>query len=431
MTDTLKYINIAMESWGLLFCLLAGAILLLARHIDRRTKRYFLMLFAFLFLDLLSNMGGLFLRGRTDLIGGMGLRISNFSEYFFGDALTLVLTLYLLFLIDKGKKEMTQGWRRAAWGIFGLAVMLLVLSQFTGIFYAVDASGIYHRGRLFWLSQVIAIASLLLDIVLILRFRERLSHTERIGFCVYVCVPIVAIFLQLFIYGVYFLLLASTLSAVFLMGTTILEQTERHYRTEQELAQMRAAIMLSQVKPHFLYNALTAIAQLCEQDAHEAKQATIAFADYLRMNMNTLNEMGRVPFAEELQHIETYLYLEQLRFGEDLRVEMQIETMDFSLPALTIQPLVENAVKWGVGQKEEGGTVRLRTMAKTGGVEITVSDDGIGFDAAGLPQEGAAHLGLRLVRDRLQMICGARMQIESRIGQGTEIRIFLPQGKEE
>ena len=318
MTDTLKYINLAMESWGLLFCLLAVAILLVASHIDRYTKRYFFAIFSFLFLDLLANMGGLLLRGRNDMFGRALLCIANFTEYFWGDVLTLVLTLYLLYLIDHGDKKLTQLWRRAAWGIFGVAVVLLVISQFTGVFYSVDAGGIYHRGPLFWLSQVIAIGTLLLDMVLVIHYRNKLSKTERISFCIYITVPILAIILQLFFYGIYFLLLASTLAAVFMLGAIIMEQTEQYYRTERELEQMRSVIMLSQIKPHFLYNSLTAIAQLCEQSPAEAKKATIAFAEYLRTNMNVLNAKGTVPFETELQHIKTYLYLEQLRFGDDL-----------------------------------------------------------------------------------------------------------------
>ena len=171
---------------------------------------------------------------------------------------------------------MTRGWRGAAWGIFTLAVTLLVVSQFTGIFYSVDAGGIYHRGPLFWLSQVIAIASLLLDMALILRYRKRLSRAERISFCVYVCVPILAIIAQMFFCGICFLLLSSTLAAVFMLGAIILDQTERYYRTERELTQMRSALVLSQVQPHFLYHSLTAIAQLCEQAPAEAKKTAFA-----------------------------------------------------------------------------------------------------------------------------------------------------------
>ena len=431
MTDTLKYINLAMESWGLLFCLLAAAILLTVSHIDRRMKRYFLAIFSLLFLDLLANMGGLLLRGRSDAIGYALLRICNFAEYFWGDVLTLVLTLYLIYLIDRGEKHTTKVWRGAAWGIFALAVSLLAVSQFTGIFYTVDAGGIYRRGRLFWLSQMIAIGSLLLDTALVVRYRRSLSRTERISFCVYICVPILAIIAQLFFYGIYFLLLSSTLAAVFMLGAIILDQTEQYCHAEQELSQMRSAIMLSQIKPHFLYNSLTAIAQLCEQAPREAKAATLAFAEYLRTNMNSLKAVGTIPFAVELEHIKTYLYLEQLRFGEDLSVELDIETADFSLPALTIQPLVENAVKWGVGQAEGGGKVQLMTRKTPLGAEVIVMDDGVGFDPAHLPQDGREHFGLELVRERLRMVCGARLTVESRIGQGTVVRVYIPSRAED
>lgn len=325
---------------------------------------------------------------------------------------------------------MTRGWRGAAWGIFTLAVTLLVVSQFTGIFYSVDAGGIYHRGPLFWLSQVIAIASLLLDMALILRYRKRLSRAERISFCVYVCVPILAIIAQMFFCGICFLLLSSTLAAVFMLGAIILDQTERYYRTERELTQMRSALVLSQVQPHFLYNSLTAIAQLCEQAPAEAKKAAFAFAEYLRTNMNSLNAKGTVPFTTELKHIETYLYLEQLPFGDELFVDMDIETTDFRLPALTIQPLVENAVKWGVGQAEDGGTVRPSTRETPLGAEITISDNGVGFDPEHPAKDGREHFGLQLVRDRLQMICGAKLTVESRLGQGAVARVFIPRSRD-
>ena len=96
---------------------------------------------------------------------------------------------------------------------------------------------------------------------------------------------------------------------------------------------MRSAVVLSQVQPYFLYNSLTAIAALCEQSPAEAQHAIFAFAEYLRTNMRALNAKSAVPFETELKHIETYLYLEQLRFGDELLVDMDIETVDFSLPA--------------------------------------------------------------------------------------------------
>ena len=100
--------------------------------------------------------------------------------------------------------------------------------------------------------------------------------------------------------------------------------------------------------------------------------------------------------------------------------------MDFSLPALTIQPLVENAVKWGVGQAEDGGKVQLMTRKTPLGAEVIVMDDGVGFDPERLPQDGREHFGVQLVRDRLKMVCGARLTVESKIGQGTVVRVYIP-----
>lgn len=427
MSDALKYVNLTVEGWGLLFCLLSAAILLIATRIDRATRRYFLAIFSLLFLDLISNIGGLLLRGQSEPLRHALLRLANFSEYFFGDLLTLTLTLYLLHLIGRDRAPVSPFWRRCAYGLFWVAVGLLLLSQKTGIFYALDAHSIYHRGPLFWLSQVLAILSLVLDVALITRHHDRLTRIERISFYVYVTVPIAAIVLQLFFYGIYFLLLASTLAAVFMLGATVLDETERYYQTEQELAQMRSSLVLSQVRPHFLYNSLTVIAQLCEQSPAEAKQATLAFSEYLRTNMNSLTGQKTVPFSTELQHIRTYLYLEQLRFGEELQVKLDIQTEDFYLPALSIQPLVENAVKWGVGQKEEGGTVTLATRSVPGGVALTVEDDGVGFDPNKPPEDGRTHFGLQLVRERLQLLCGATLTVTSHPGCGTKVCLFLPQ----
>lgn len=161
----------------------------------------------------------------------------------------------------------------------------------------------------------------------------------------------------------------------------------------------------------------------------EAKRATLAFADYLRMNMSALNTRELVPFSRELDHIKTYLFLEQLRFGAELQVVMDIGTTEFMLPALTVQPLVENAVKWGIGKREDGGTVRLTTRMTPLGVEIVVSDDGIGFDTKKAPAEdGRSHLGIQLVRQRLRDACGAELELSSRVGEGTVARIVLPKG---
>jgi LytS/YehU family sensor histidine kinase len=172
------------------------------------------------------------------------------------------------------------------------------------------------------------------------------------------------------------------------------ELTER----KAELTQSRISIMLSQIQPHFLYNSLNSIYYLCEEDPLKAQQAIGDFSDYLRGNLDSLKRTEPVPFEQELKHIQIYLSLEKMRFDKKLNVVYDIETMDFCVPALSIQPIVENAVRYGVGKKAEGGTVMLRVKEKPDSYCITVSDDGVGFDPYETQDDGRTHVGIDNVK---------------------------------
>lgn len=199
-----------------------------------------------------------------------------------------------------------------------------------------------------------------------------------------------------------------------------------YQKMQNELLQMRVSIMVSQIQPHFLYNSLTSIAQLCEKNPTKAKKATIEFSEYLRRNMNSLKEKAPVPFERELKHLETYLSLEKMRFGDDLNVKYDIKATDFLIPSLTVQPLVENAVKHGVGMKEDGGTVTISTREYSDRFEVIVSDDGVGFDTTKAPDDGRTHVGMENVRNRLKTMCNAVVEIRSKIGEGTVATIKIP-----
>ena len=150
------------------------------------------------------------------------------------------------------------------------------------------------------------------------------------------------------------------------------------------------------------------------------------FSEYLRRNMNSLKEQAPVPFESELKHLETYLSLEKMRFGDELNIEYDIEATDFLIPSLTVQPLVENAVKHGVGMKEDGGTVTIATKEFDDRYEVIVSDDGVGFDTAKKPNDGRTHIGMENVRNRLKTMCNAVLNIESTVGKGTVATITIP-----
>lgn len=228
------------------------------------------------------------------------------------------------------------------------------------------------------------------------------------------------------------LLITIALQLYFLIVETIRHNKEaaEFEKMQHELLQMRIAIMVSQIQPHFLYNSLTSIAQMCEKDPPQAKKAIIEFADYMRHNMNSLKDEKPVPFEKELSHLKTYLWLEKMRFGDDLNIVFDIGTTDFLIPSLAVQPLVENAVKHGVGMKEDGGTVKISTAEYEDRFEIVVSDDGVGFDSSVPKNDGRSHVGMENVHNRLKTMCNATMDIRSAVGEGTTVTIKVPKEEE-
>ena len=217
------------------------------------------------------------------------------------------------------------------------------------------------------------------------------------------------------------------------MSLEIDRYTKENLRVQKDLYDAKVQIMVSQIRPHFMYNALTSIAMMCELDPMTAKKATIAFADYLRGNMDSLKQTKPVPFETELEHLKNYLYIEKLRFDYLLNIEYDIQATDFELPLLSVQPLVENAVKHGVGMKKGGGTVKIASAETDSAFEVIISDDGVGFDMnAPKKDDGRSHVGMENTKRRLKEMCGAEIVIESEVGKGTTARVIIPkkEGKE-
>ena len=204
------------------------------------------------------------------------------------------------------------------------------------------------------------------------------------------------------------------------------QATQRAEALERELEDSRISVMLSQLQPHFLFNVLNSIYYLCKRDPDLARDMVDKFSDYLRNNMAALEEKRLIPFDEEYQHIQTYLSLEHIRFQDALNVVYDIECTDFFLPPLTVQPLVENAVRHGVTTDPNGGTVTLSTRETEDAFVITVADTGVGFDPAHYMDDGKVHIGIRSVRKRLGNMVHGTLTVTSRPGAGTTAVITIP-----
>ena len=209
-----------------------------------------------------------------------------------------------------------------------------------------------------------------------------------------------------------------------------LQLSRRHEREliEHLQAEQRIRIMVSQIQPHFLFNTLSTIQALCRIDPEKASDTVEKFGQYLRQNIDSLNRVGLIPFEKEIEHTRIYAEIEQIRFPST-RITYELEDTDFTLPALTVQPLVENAIRHGVRIRSRG-EVAILTRREEGAHVIVIRDNGRGFDVEQALNADSSHIGIRNVRDRIEQMCGGSLGIESRIGEGTTVTIRIPAGKE-
>lgn len=210
-------------------------------------------------------------------------------------------------------------------------------------------------------------------------------------------------------------------------NTRIEMNLERH---QQLLLKARMDALASQINPHFLFNTLNTVSALIRFDPDTARGVVLKLSNILRRLLRKHETF--VPLREELVFIDDYLDIEVARFGHDnLDIVKQLneETLESFVPSMLLQPIVENCLKHGLGPKLEGGKIQLRSSSKEGRLRIEIEDNGVGISEEKMPHVYVEGIGLSNVRERLRVLYGTDFQldIQSRPGQGTVIRIDIPE----
>lgn len=193
---------------------------------------------------------------------------------------------------------------------------------------------------------------------------------------------------------------------------------------QDDLYQSRITLLLSQIQPHFLYNTLNSMRVLIRTDAEAADKLLYNFSHFLRNNMVSINHTGLIPFSKELEMIRSYVYIEEVCFPK-INIQFDIQVQNFFVPPLSVQPLVENAIKHGVKKRVEGGTVWISSYETEEGYCIEIRDNGVGFAMNQDLRQSGGH-GLNNIRSRLEYQCGARLQISAAPGEGCDAKIIIP-----
>lgn len=286
----------------------------------------------------------------------------------------------------------------------------------------------FHYKWLDVLSQFCWVIICIIGISIIFTFRAKLKHLELFSLISYCVFPIFALFSEPFWNGPQ-IYLSTTLSLVLIHTVLYREQKQRLRQQEAQLAQSRINVMINQIQPHFIFNTLSSICSLCDENHVEAKRVTGQFAEYLHHNAESLSQNFPIDLKIELRHVEVYLSIEKKRYEGRLNVLYDINAKDFMLPSLTIQPLVENAVKHGIAKRERKGTVRIATFETDTYFGIEISDDGVGFQLDEVSRNSNGHIGIENVKNRLAAMCNGTLTIDSEPGVGTTAVVKLPKSR--
>ena len=333
----------------------------------------------------------------------------------------LMMTAYLVHCC--GENVRSSRLFHAVMGLWGVFIVMLAVSPFTEELYYFTPDGRYWRGAWYPVLLLPMIAAMLLTLAGMIRRRERLSRKAFLSFEVTLFPITIVLVADMFVELYPLIDISIVIGALSMYSLILSDQVEQDLRRQREIANQRTSIMVLQMRPHFIYNTMTSIYCLCGQDPERARQVITDFTTYLRKNFTAIASAEPVPFTSELEHTQAYLAVEQAQYEDSLFVEYDIQHKMFRVPPLTLQPIVENAIKHGRDPYAGPFRIAVRTRRTDAGSEIVVEDNGRGFDAG---EDSEPHIALRNIRERLEMMCGGEMTITLNNGVGTVVKVMIP-----
>ena len=424
MTAMALQIGFIMVGGALMLALLGLGVAVIMPGIDRWSKRFFTVYFLILALYVGFSLAELI--GYTHPEMSPAQLIFMYFDSLFPSVLMPLMTVYLLHCCG-------ENWRQSAlfrivavlWSIF---FIMLNMTLFTNWFYYISPDEPLRRGPLYPLMMAPLYAITVLNLIGAIRRRDRLSPKYGFAFLTGLLPMAIAMFIHFFVSVFGLLSMSIVIGALSMFGLILSDQIGQYLHQQRELAHQRASIMVLQMRPHFIYNTMMSIYYLCKQNPDLAQQVTLDFTTYLRKNFTAIASEELIPFSEELEHTRAYLAVEQAQYDDMLIVDYDITVTQFYLPPLTLQPIVENAVKHGMDQDAGPLHILIKTGVTGSGNVISVENSGADFE----PHEtNEPHIALNNIRQRLNMMCGGDMTIRPREGGGTVVTLLIPDNSED
>lgn len=351
---------------------------------------------------------GWFIASVCLVMGGLMFQLSAtlvYSRVFYA----LFPPFFALYFIET-EREAGQKWDGVFWTtvqtLFAVLVLIFVI-------FGDDEFFIYGA---FLLQYIVAIIMLLFS-------SKKIGAS--IGFLLGTMFPVIASFIGMADDRLHFMGLGITVMLLIIFFGYQMDMERDLLNKQVELSENKVSLLMEQIHPHFIYNSLQQIALLCDEEPESVKPAIYDFSSYLRKNFEALTNEKMIPFLQEMEHVDAYVKLSQILPSRNFTIKKEFETTDFNIPALTVQPLVENAIYYGIGMSSEGDEIKIITQEAGGYVIIKVVDDGRGKKTELSTHKKHKSVGTKNVKTRLKILCNGEYTL-NKTPDGTESIIKIP-----
>ena len=419
MTNLYAIVGYCAASAMLVLMLMALAYSIVMPSPDRWSKNYFIIFFSLLTLCVSATFVSAILYGNPKYVEAE--RISCYIE---SVLISTLMPLPTILILHTCKEKLINSMLfHAVIALWIVYFIILEIGQFTNIFYIISSDGIFYRTSWFPLMVAPLVLIMLLNTASLIHRRRKLSKRYIIALLIYMIPLTIFVIIHAFIDIEMVLFLGVGICALSMYSLIVSDYIMQIIRQEREIAHQRASVMALQMRPHFIYNTMMSIYYLCKQDADKAQQVTLDFTSYLRKNFTAIASEELVPFKDELEHARAYLAVEQAQHEDMLYVDYDTLHTDFSVPSLTLQPLVENAVKHSLDPNGDPLHIYVRTQQTDKASAIIVENNGLDYQPS---NDNEPHIALSNIRQRLRMMCKGELTIATREGGGTIVKVIIP-----
>lgn len=425
--DERQIVYFSIEIWGAFFSLIAALTILLTRHFDKSGSRKLMLAMLCSAALMICDGISIYFRGNPSPSAVFVERWSTFAVYFLSFLIIPLSAQYVSQIIYKRSGGFKLYWELIEWGIFVFGALLLIVNEiYPFIFYVDDVGRFVRMPYFFWVPSLIGFTGILTTLAVGLKYSKYMMPIERAAVVSFQVLPMAGIIIKLFYPETPFVTIAIVVSSIILFVSYEASYVQFLVEQEQKLSEAKLKLVNQQMKPHFIFNTLTLIRFQCLTVPNDAAQTVSEFSNYLRSITDYLTEEDCISVESELDIVKNYLNIQSKRFGDGIKVEYDIEETDFDVPPFSIQTLAENAVHHGFksGQGDKG-LIRVSTKRDKNKRIVTVEDNGAGFDVREMEKKGS--VGIKNTRNRVKIMCGGELTIQSEPGKGTCAVIIIPE----